>query len=85
MKVPAYFFGDHYDRSLPTPVVLRRLGRCVEIADDDPAIRELLDDARYYADPLGPDGIDDGGKLIRSAKATVRAIEAALRACGEEV
>ena len=73
IKVPLYFFSDHYERELPTPSVLSRTARTVTVAANDPNLAELLNDAEYYADPDGDWEADCRG-LIASARATVRAI-----------
>lgn len=84
IRLPWRFYTDHLERGLPTPAEHERSNaRHVWVRADDPALPELLDDARYYADPHGPDG---GGMdaawyrgLKASAKATVAAIEAVLK------
>lgn len=73
VRLPAMFYADHMDRSLPTPKEVRGTTRHVWVSCDDPALAELLDDARHYAHPNGPDNCSPG--LIASAKATVAAIE----------
>jgi hypothetical protein len=74
VKLPGKFFDDHRERALPTPAVVRETDRSVWVNCADPALAELLDDARYYSHAYGPDLCSRG--LIASAKATVRAIEA---------
>ena len=70
IKVPAHFLDDHADRDLPTPAILKRCGRYYMVAIDDPALGELLSDARYYAWD-----VDEAPRgLIMSARATVRAL-----------
>jgi hypothetical protein len=76
VRIPARFYEDHKERALPTPLEVRGTRRHLWVRLDDPALGELLDDARHYAHPCGPDLCPPG--LIMSAKATVRAIEAAL-------
>ena len=71
VKIPAGFYRDHEDRDLPTPVAIRETRTHVVIACDDPALPELLDDARHYAG----DGTDAHWTIVRSAKALVAAIE----------
>lgn len=75
VRLPNRFYDDHYDRSLPTPEEVRTTQRHVFVRVNDPALPHLLDDARYYAHPYGPDNCSRG--LIISAKATVQAIEKA--------
>lgn len=88
IRLPSMFWNDHADRALPTPEAVPPSNkRALWVRRDDPALPELLSDARYYADPYGPDGFacgsDDregqlwGMRLKRSAKLTAEAIEAA--------
>jgi hypothetical protein len=74
--VPALFFGDHEARECePFCTPVKRTARFVWLRVDDPGLLELLSDAEYYGDPDGgPDAIGDGGRLHRSAAATVKAI-----------
>jgi hypothetical protein len=73
IKLPPAFYDDHDERGLPTPEDVGNAKSYVLVRADDPALRELLDDAEHYAHPYGPDGEGLGG-LRSSAKATVRAI-----------
>lgn len=75
IRIPHKFFDDHAARELPTPDVVRSTQRHYWIRADDPALAELLDDARYYAGPHGPSDFDGAYGLRRSARATVKAIE----------
>jgi len=78
IRVPAKFFNDHEGRDCePYCEPVKRSGRFVWLRSDDPGISELLDDARHYAFP-DMFGVEYSG-LVRSAKATVKAIESALR------
>ena len=78
IRVPAKFFDDHEERECePFCDPVRRTDRFVWLAPHDAGLDELLSDARHYSDEWGPDAIDDGGGLKRSAAATVKAIEAA--------
>ena len=72
IRVPSYFYTDHLDRALDTPADLGKCKTHAVVSSDDPHLRELLDDAEFYAHPSGPDACGKG--LIMSAKATVRAI-----------
>lgn len=76
VRLPWRFFVDHDERALPTPEIVRSTKAHAFVSVDDPALSELLDDARHYAHPYGPDNCPLG--IIASAKATVKAIEAAL-------
>lgn len=73
IKLPPAFYDDHDERDFPTPEDVGNAKSYVLVRADDPALRELLDDAEHYAHPYGPDGEGLGG-LRSSAKATVRAI-----------
>lgn len=72
VRVPRTFYSDHEDRDLPTPRELGGGARYVIIDVRDPALVDLLADARYYADADGPDLADRS--LRRSAAATVKAL-----------
>ena len=65
IKIPTYFYNDHLCRGLDTPVN-------IATNSNDPAVEELVDDAAYYADQFGPDAIEDGGRLVRSAVALLK-------------
>lgn len=73
IRIPWVFALDHDERDLPLPEIVRATKSHWFVRADDPALRELLDDAEHYAHPYGPDGEGLGG-LRSSAKATVRAI-----------
>ena len=78
IKIPTYFYNDHLCRGLDTPVNIATgamgtdFWKKVEINSNDPAVEELVDDAAYYADQFGPDAIEDGGRLVRSAVALLK-------------
>jgi hypothetical protein len=75
-RIPVRFYDDHAERGLPTPAAVGRVHRVVIVDAADPALPELLSDARFYADPNGPDELPPG--LKASAERTVRAIRQAL-------
>lgn len=75
ISLPRYFYWDHHERDLPTPKMLIGNRAHIIVAADDPALQDLLDDAKHYASPNGPDQLPPG--LKSSARATVRAIEKA--------
>ena len=79
VRVPAKFFEDHEDRECePFCEPVKRSSRFVWLLSNDPGLDELLSDAKHYGDDDGgPDAIGDGGGLVKSAKATVKAIESA--------
>lgn len=56
VRIPKMFLDDHGDRELPTPEVVRQTKAHYWIERDDPAVGELISDAKYYADKWGPDG-----------------------------
>jgi len=72
VRIPKRFFDDHRDRDLPIPAVVKFTQKHYWINSADPAIEELLDDARFYADPDGPDLQPEG--LANAARALLRAI-----------
>jgi hypothetical protein len=71
IRIPAKFYVDHAERSLPTPVDFGTSPRYALVKADDPALGELLSDAEHYAVPPCP---DCSRGLISSAATTVRAI-----------
>lgn len=79
VRIPARFFGDHEGRCCePFCSPVRRTERFVWLKLSDEGIDELLDDAKHYATHglLGEWARENRG-LIKSAKATVKAIKAA--------
>ena len=74
IKVGQVFFTDHEERALPTPVVYRISRSHYWIAEDDPAIGELLNDAEFYSHRDGPDGAPFG--VVVSARALVKTLTA---------
>jgi hypothetical protein len=78
IRLPKSFFDDHDERGLPCPEVIKTTKPHYWVAPDDPVLAELLSDAEHYCDPNGPDAEGLGG-LKRSAKATVKAIQAAYK------
>lgn len=68
-RYPRTFYDDHRDRDLPTPAVLRETTRHVWLDTEHPDMPELLSDARFYANPYGP----DTPGLRRSALAFLKA------------
>lgn len=76
LKLPAVFFMDHYERCEEGEIRLLRQGpRTVRALLDDAALDDLKSDADHYAGEFGPDGIEDGGRLIESEKRTVKSLE----------
>lgn len=80
IRIPHRFYFDHLERDLDSPRVIRTTKSHLHIDPADPALDELLDDARFYAGTPGQPGIDADTPelrgLVASARATVRAIEA---------
>ena len=73
IRISRGFYYDHRYRDLDTPVALRSTKRHVWIDPSDPALAELLSDAKFYSDPFGfyPEYFG----LCMSARATVKSIE----------
>lgn len=71
VRIPDRFYYDHLHRGLPTPEVQHQTKAFTWIKRDDPAIGELIDDARYYADKDGP---DMGPNLRPAAVALLKAL-----------
>jgi hypothetical protein len=73
IRIPKRFLDDHLERDLPTPEIVRETSLHYFIASGDPAIGELIEDARHYAD-----GLDEAPRgIVMSARATLRAIRQA--------
>lgn len=77
VRIPRRFYDDHEARSLPTPVEQHGTKQYAWIKKDDPALGELIDDARYYADKTG--GPDCGPNLGPSAVALLKALRVPTR------
>lgn len=76
--LPVRFYDDHAERDLPTPVTLKRTGRHVTVALNDPALPELLADALHYADRDGPTAGDPSYRGLKwSATITAEALQGA--------
>lgn len=63
------FYVDHDERALPTPHDHSVARSYVLLHPEDPDLPELLDDARHYAHPHGPDGAPH---ISSAAKALLR-------------
>ena len=70
------FINDHYDRGLATPEDIGNSQAYSVVRADDPALRELLNDAEHYAVMTERRGRYDcmPRGIVASAAATVRAI-----------
>lgn len=77
VELPPNFYWDHVARGLPAGTVLREKRKLVVVELDDDEAREILDDAKHYAEaPAGYwDGVSIG--LISSARATAKRLVAA--------
>jgi len=54
-RIPnGWFLHDRHERGLDGPTVLRKTKKHAWIADNDPALAELVRDARRYSHPSGP-------------------------------
>lgn len=74
IRIPKRFLDDHLERDLPTPGIVRETKAHYFIESRDPAIGELANDARHYAE-----GLDEAPLgIVLSAKATLRAIQRAV-------
>lgn len=74
IKLPLRFYEDHSSRDLDTPKALSYTKTHVYVDSEDPAIPELLDDAKYYAESMRYMDSDCRG-LCMSAKATVKILK----------
>jgi len=72
VRIPYKFFFDHMHRGLPTPTVQHETKSFLWIRRDDPAIGELISDAKHYAHRWGPDEMPPG--LKSAAKALLKAL-----------
>tara|TARA_R100001086_G_scaffold221416_1_gene138547 strand:+ start:2252 stop:2521 length:270 start_codon:yes stop_codon:yes gene_type:complete len=78
IKITKTFYEDHIMRDLPAPPVVKKTKSHIWIDATSEHLSELLDDADYYADPESYGRAEFGSHLaalIKSAKATKRAIE----------
>ena len=78
VKITKKFYEDHIMRDLPAPPVVKKTKSHIWIDATSEHLSELLDDADYYADPESYGRAEFGSHLaalIKSAKATKRAIE----------
>ena len=76
IKVPATFALDHLDRCRGQAgeiTLVARKGHSAILEVDAESLDNLRSDARYYADPFGPDMLPPG--LRASAKRTLAAID----------
>jgi len=72
VRIPSYFYEDHWSRDLPCPAPIRSTKRHVWISLDNPALVELENDAEFYWDER--EAFEGNGSLCRSALATIKAI-----------
>ena len=75
IRIPRVFLDDHEARDLPTPVIQKTERYHYRIRADDPALPELVSDARHYAE--GGISTRDFPHLfgvVASARATLHAI-----------
>ena len=80
IRIPKTFFIHHCERDLPAPEVVKETKHHFWIRSDDPELRELASDAEYYLDIAASNGWTDQKYmlgLLRSAKATLQAIQSA--------
>ncbi len=78
VDVPTRFYEDHRGRDLPSGEVVKRLSRTTRVVLDRKAYDDLLSDAQHYAgsamDDMYLDDFATASALIRSARATVKAL-----------
>lgn len=74
IDLPVTFFSDRAERDLPMPKIVKRKGRHVRVAANDPALTDMLSDAEYYSDVVKASGDSSYLGLQSSARATVKAI-----------
>lgn len=71
-RIPRTFYDDHVlGRDLPAPPIIKEDRRHYWIDTLDANMAELIDDARFYADPDGPEGT----WIKRAAVALLSALE----------
>ena len=78
IKITKKFFEDHIMRDLPAPSVIKATKSHIWIDATSEHLSDLLSDADFYADPWSFGDADFGSDLsalVKSAKATKRAIE----------
>jgi hypothetical protein len=75
IRILPTFYRDHYERGLDTPVNHSRFKSYVLIDPADPALPELIADARYYVENMADPGWSSATGMARSAAAMLRAIQ----------
>jgi len=71
LKIPMLFFIDHMERDLPTPAIISENSSQFVIDSGDPALRDLISDAKHYAHS----GTDAPGNIIKGARMLLAALE----------
>ena len=74
IRIPHRFYIDHVERGLPAPGVLKRTKSHLWIDALSRDIPELLDDAEHYANNIDARDFPELFGLVRSARATAKAI-----------
>lgn len=72
VRIPRAFYLDHQERDLPTPAALGETSRHIVIDRADPALTDLISDARHYADPTATDA---PAWVRMAAQALLKALE----------
>jgi hypothetical protein len=75
IDLPVTFYSDRAERDLPVPKIVKRKGRTLKVAANDPALTDMLSDAEYYSDIVRNSGDTAYLGLQSSARATVKAIK----------
>lgn len=71
IRIPKTFYWDHYERDLPSPQIDYETKSHLYVFDGD-YMQDLIDDAKFYADPASNDA---SFALKQSARALLAAIQ----------
>lgn len=75
VRIPLTFYFDHKWRDLDTLELVKKTKRHGWIRADDPALPELISDAKFHADPYGP---SEPPGIKRAPRALLHAIKRGL-------
>ena len=81
IKITKRFYQDHVERDLPAPPIVKQSNRHIWIDASSEYLKDLMSDASFYADPASYDAEFGShlSALVRSARATLNAIEKHLK------